>query len=283
MTPLRQKMTRDLTVRGRSESTIRSYTRTISDLAKFYHRSPEGLSADEIQEFLYHLIRDRDYSANSVNQAAFALKFLYHTTLRRSRVNFIIPSSKKLKTLPAIFSRSEIEVLFENAKNLRDRILLMTAYSAGLRISEIVSLRIVDIDSSRMTIHVRKGKGGKDRMAVLANKLLDPLREYWKAYRPKDWLFPSRIYPARHLSGNAAREMFNKTQQRSGILKECCFHSLRHSFATHLLEAGKDLREIQRLLGHRSILSTLIYIHLAQGTLLKLDSPLDLPPDKPKE
>lgn len=279
MTPLRHKMFCDLTIRGRAESTKTDYIRIAKELAEYYHCSPDLLNAEQVQEFLFYLASEREYAPGSLNQAAFALRFLFHVTLGRPKAKFVIPTSKKPAKLPTVFSRSEIEDLFENANNLRNRALLMATYSNGLRISEVVNLKITDIDSSRWTIHIRGGKGDKDRMGGLAKRLHKTLQEYWRAYRPKIWLFPSRKYPHQHLSDNAARKMFHEVRKRAGIHKPCRFHDLRHSFATHLLEAGKDLRQIQKLMGHSSIMSTFIYIHLAQGCVLKTDSPLDLPPE----
>ncbi len=279
MTPLRKRMIRDLTLRGRAKTTQKSYIRIVSDLAKYYHCSPDRLTVDQIENFLFYLVDERHLGESSLNQAAHALKFFFHVTLNRSKVEFVIPTAKKPDKLPSIFSREEVEKLFENTSNLRDLALLMATYSNGLRISEVIALKVSDIDGSRMAIHIRDGKGGKDRMGGLSKRLHKALQEYWLAYHPKVWLFPSPMYPQKHLTDNTARKMFHKVNNRAGIQKPVCFHSLRHSFATHLLEAGKGLREIQKLMGHKSIMSTLIYIHLAQGSILGVDSPLDLPPE----
>ena len=280
MTPLRQKLVRDLKIRGRSEATIKHYVRIVRDLAKFYHRSPDQLSQEEVQDYLYHLLKDRHYAYSSANLAAHALKFFYHRTLGRHPYKFLIPVPKRPKTLPKVYSRKEIEALFRASQSVRDKALLMTAYGAGLRISEVTHLRLTDIDSARMVIHIREGKGAKDRVLGLSKRLLGTLRAYWCAKRPKEWLFPSPKDPTRPLSGNTARLIFHRTRERAGLLKECRFHSLRHAFATHLLEAGKDLRAIQQLLGHKHVSSTFIYLHLAQGKINHLDSPLDLEEDE---
>ena len=282
-TPLREKMIRDLKILGRSESTTRNYVGIIIDLAKYYHRSPDELRDDDIQTYLYYLVTDRDYSANSLNIAAWALRFFYHTTLKRSKMEFIIPTSKKATILPSIFSRQEIDRLLDHTETMHDKALLMTAYASGLRVSEVVNLKVADIDSTRMVIHIRNAKGNRDRMGALAKNSLEPLRDYWKQGRPRDWFFPSRVNPNQHISENTARKIFKAAMERAGIRKPCRFHSLRHSFATHLLEAGKDIKKIQRLMGHRSLTSTLVYIHLANGAILTLDSPLDIPPEDPKE
>ena len=278
MTPLRHKMIRDLTIRGRAEATIREYTRLVEKLAEYYRRSPDQISSEQVQDYLFYLATERGYAEKSINVVVSALRFFYHVTLRRASTSFVIPATKEPKKLPVVFSREEIEQLFSATTNLRDLALLMVAYSNGLRISEAVSLRIADIDSSRMAIHIHAGKGLKDRMGGLSVRLQQTLREYWLAYRPNVWLFPSRMYPGRHLTAATARQIFHRTRIRAGINKPARFHTLRHSCATHLLEAGKDIREIQRLLGHESLSSTFVYIHIAQGVLFQFDSPLDLPP-----
>ena len=278
MTPLRQKLIRDLTLLGRVDSTIANYVRVVRDLAKYYHTSPDKLTDEQVQDFLFYLATDRNFLDSSLNQAAWALRFFYHTTLQRPKKSFVIPTCKQSTILPSVFSRLEIERLFEFTRNLRDLAILMTAYSNGLRINEVLHLKVADIDSSRMALHIRDAKGKRDRMGGLSPHLLKILRRYWAAYKPRDWLFPGQASPDQPLTDNAARKMFHQVKKNAGILKPCTFHSLRHSFATHLLEAGKDLREIQRLMGHKCISSTLIYIHIAGGSVLKAESPLDLPP-----
>jgi len=278
MTPLRQKMIRDLTIRGRSPKTIEQYVRYVENLSRFYHRCPSELSMDEVQEYLFHLASDRKYASASLNVAGHALRFFYYKTLGRHPGRFEIPVSKKADKLPVVLSREATESLLEASENLRDKTLLMSAYGAGLRVSEVTHLKVSDIDSTRMTLHVKAGKGAKDRVLGLPVRLLVVLKEYWKVYQPDSWLFPSPIKVSDPLTTNTARLVFHRAMKRAGIRKQGCrFHTLRHSFATHLLEAGKDLREIQRLLGHRHISSTFIYLHISSGKMLSLDSPLDLP------
>jgi len=203
------------------------------------------------------------------------LKFFYETTLKRDWEGFRIPKGKMGRRLPIVLSQQEVEALFGAIKNLKHRAILMTIYSAGLRISEALHLRLSDIDSQRMTIRIEHGKGNKDRYTLLGKRNLDILREYWKKYRPRDWLFcnPSRKKP---LSTNAVRRVFYKALRKAGIKKHAIVHTLRHSFATHLLEAGTDLYHIQHLLGHTNPKTTAVYLHLSRKELTKVTSPLDL-------
>ena len=277
-TRLRQKMIRDLTLRGMADTTKKSYIRHVRGLARYYNCSPDLLTEDQIQDYLYYLVSHRNYADSTLRQTAFGLIFFYRVTLKWPETNLIIPTPNKAKKLPCVLSRKEVKKLFDCTPKPRDRALLMTAYSNGLRISEVINLKILDIDSSRMTIHVRNGKGKRDRLGGLSEHLLAELRDYWSVCKPKIWLFPGRK-PGSHLTDVTAAQVFQKAVVRAGIKKRCTFHTLRHSFATHLLEGGKNLRDIQRLLGHRQIASTLIYIHLAQGSIFKMDSPLDLPPE----
>ena len=276
MTKLRQQMIRDLRIRGRSRRTEEGYVRTVSDLAKYYRRSPDSLTTSEVQNYLYYLIENRNLAISSVTVAGHALRFFYHVTLGREKVEFDIPIAKKPKQLPQILSQKEILPLFEAASNLKHKALLMTVYGAGLRVSEVVHLKISDIDSGQMALWVRNGKGGKDRGVPLSKRLLKTLRHYWVVYKPRTWLFPYSKDWRQPLTRSGAQYMFYATLKRSGIQKKCSIHTLRHAYATHLLEAGKDIRTIQKLMGHKSLSSTMIYIHLAIGTLLATDSPLDL-------
>lgn len=276
MTKLRQKMIRDLRIRGRSPKTEEGYVRTVSDLAKYYHRSPDLLNLSEVQDYLYYLIEGRKLALSTVTVAGHALRFFYHVTLGREKVEFDIPIAKKPQQLPIILNQKEILTLFRAASNLKHKTLLMTVYGAGLRVSEVAHLKVGDIDSGQMALWVRKGKGGKDRGVPLGKRLLKALRHYWVVYKPRPWLFPRSKDLGKPLTCAGAQYMFYAALRHSGIQKKCSIHSLRHSYATHLLEAGKDIRTIQKLLGHKSLSSTMIYIHLAIGTLLATDSPLDL-------
>ena len=279
---LYDQMKRDLELRNFSPHTRRTYLACVRRFALYFHRSPEELGDPEIREYLHYLIKERKISQGAVTQAYGALKFFYEATLKRDWEGFRIPKGKMGRRLPTVLSQQEVEALFGAIKNLKHRAILMTIYSAGLRISEALHLKLSDIDSQRMTIRVSHGKGNKDRYTLLGKRNLDILREYWKKYRPRDWLFcnPSRKRP---LSTNAVRRVFYKALRQAGIKKHAIVHTLRHSFATHLLEAGTDLYHIQHLLGHTNPKTTAVYLHLSRKELTKVTSPLDLleEPEKP--
>jgi integrase/recombinase XerD len=272
---LHDQMKRDLELRNFSPHTRSIYLACVRRFALYFHRSPEQLGDPEIREYLHYLIKERNVSQGAVTQAYGALKFFYETTLKRDWEGFRIPKGKMGKRLPVVLSQQEVEVLFGAIKNLKHRAILMTIYSAGLRIGEALGLKISDIDSQRMMIRVEHGKGNKDRYTLLGKRNLDILRQYWRKYHPKDWLFcnPSLKRP---LSSAAVRKVFNKGLREAGIKKPAIVHTLRHSFATHLLEAGTDLYHIQHLLGHTNPKTTAVYLHLSRKELAKVTSPLDL-------
>jgi site-specific recombinase XerD len=229
----------------------------------------------EIREYLHHLIQEKKASQSSISQAYSALKFFYETTLKRDWNGYRIPRVQMGKKLPVVLSREEIRGIFSAIKNLKHRALLMAIYSAGLRVSEVVHLKVSDLDSQRMTIRVQQGKGQKDRYTLLSQRTLEVLRDYWRAYRPQDWLFPGK--PATQpLSVSAVQRVFGMVLLRAGIKKPASVHTLRHSFATHLLEDGTDLYHIQRLLGHASPKTTTVYLHLSRKDMRSVRSPLDL-------
>ncbi len=279
---LYDQMKRDLELRNFSPRTRTIYLAWVKRFALYFHRSPEELGDPEIRQYLHYLIKERNVSQGAVTQAYGALKFFYETTLKRDWEGFRIPKGKMGKRLPIVLSQQEVEALFGAIKNLKHRAILMTIYSAGLRIGEVLGLKTSDIDSQRMMIRIEHGKGNKDRYTLLGKRNLDILREYWRKYRPKDWLFcnPSHKKP---LSSAAVRKVFNKALRQAGIKKPAMVHTLRHSFATHLLEAGTDLYHIQHLLGHTNPRTTAVYLHLSRKELTKVTSPLDLlkEPEKP--
>ncbi len=282
MGTLHDQMKMDLELRNFSPHTRSIYLACVRRFALYFHRSPDELGDPEIREYLHYLIKERNVSQGAVTQAYGALKFLYGTTLKRDWEGFRIPKGKMGRRLPIVLSQREVEALFGAIKNLKHRAILMTIYSAGLRVSEALHLKPLDIDSQRMMIRVEHGKGNKDRYTLLGKRNLDILREYWKKYRPVDWLFcnPSRKKP---LSTTAVREAFKKALRQAGIKKPAMIHTLRHSFATHLLEAGTDLYHIQHLLGHTNPKTTAVYLHLSRKELTQVTSPLDLleGPEKP--
>lgn len=275
MTALRQRMEDDMVARGFADRTRESYLWAVTGLARFYRRPPDQISDDEVQAYLVHLIRDRQRSWSTCNVVANGLRFFYHTTLKRDRTTFTIPAPRQRQTLPAILSRHEVEQVIAHATNPKHRTMLLTTYAAGLRLNEVLHLRITDIDSTRMTIRVEQGKGGKDRYTVLSVHLLDELRGYWRLAHPRTWLFPSQE-TGQPLHPTALQRAYHRAKLRAGITKPGGIHGLRHAFATHLLEAGVDVHTIQRLLGHGYISTTTRYFQLTRHTEMGPHSPLDL-------
>jgi integrase/recombinase XerD len=277
MSALRDQLLRELQLRRYAVSTQKHYVAAVRGLAAYHRLAPDQLSPQQVQDYLLHVMGQRQLCWNSVNSIVSGLKFFYGQTLKRSDIIWSIPQRRTPRRLPEIFSAEELQRLFAAAANLRDRALLMTTYGGGLRIGEVVRLQIRDIDSQRGMLRVRSGKGDKDRYTLLSPRLVEELRNYWRRYRPPLWLFPRKGKNAhQHLSLATAGRIFARARHKAGISKEGSMHLLRHSFATHLLEAGVDIRTIQILLGHSSIRSTAWYLHLTRKTLSKTQSPLDL-------
>ena len=278
MTPLRRRMIDDMTLRNLSPHTVEAYVRAVAQFARHFGRSPELLSGDDARQYLLHLVRERRASWSRYNLARCGLQFFFQTTLGRDEHFAKLPCARTPKRLPAVLSPEELRRLFDVARDVKHKALLMTLYGAGLRISEALALKPGDVDSRRMLIHVRLGKGtggGKDRMVKLSPQLLAVLRDYWRARRPVDWLFPQAKDPARRMDGSDAWRMVRRTARQAGIAKRVSPHTLRHSYATHLLDAGTDLRTIQLLLGHGNLKTTTIYLHVSQAKLAAAASPLD--------
>jgi len=275
MSELSDRMTRDMQLRRLSERTQESYLRGVRGLAKHYQRSPDQITDREVQDYLLYLLNVRKAAWSTCNILMSALKFFYGTTLGRTSTCLAIPPRKIEQRLPEILSAQEIKRLFAATQNVKHRTLLMTVYAAGLRVSEAVSLKVTDIDSERMTLRVEQGKGCKDRYVTLSPRLLQQLREYWKQYRPTPWLFPGGI-PDQAMPRDTAYVIYVKTKMKAGIRKVGGIHVLRHAYATHMLEAGVDLRTLQMLLGHRSIMTTQRYIHVTQKNLGTPAKPMDL-------
>jgi site-specific recombinase XerD len=275
MSPLRKQMDEDMVLRGLAERTRESYLYAVAGLAKHYGTRPDQLDQAEVQSYLLYLIQDRKAAWSSCNLVRHALKFFYRTTLKRREAEFCIPSARRPQKLPQILAREEIARLFDLTTNLKHRTILMTIYGTGVRLSEACHLRVGDIDSSRMTIRVEDGKGAKDRYTMLSPLLLVALRQYWVAYRPKQWLFTNQD-GTQPISDGTVQKIFYRAMVRAGITKDCGVHGLRHAIATHLLEAGAALPKIQRLLGHSNISTTMRYLHLAQKHLSGTAAPLDL-------
>jgi len=241
---------------------------------QYCRKSLDRASTNDIRAYLLDLIESKRVSRAYHDQAVSALKFLYEQVLKKPAVTDGIPRPRKERKLPVVLSQEEIAKLLSTVENLKHKVLLMLIYSAGLRVSEVVRLRVSDIDGQRRLIRVRGGKGRKDRYTLLSEMVLKLLREYWKAYRPKDWLFPGQKEGS-HLTTRTVEKILERARQRASIGKHCTVHTLRHSFATHLLEDGTDLRYIQELLGHKSSKTTEIYTHVSRKDLARIVSPLD--------
>lgn len=267
-------MKRDLIIRGYSKGTVDQYILQVKNYSTYYNQSPDQLGDEEILDYLYYLLEEKKLSSSSVTVAHAALRFFYEVTLERPWISKNLPCPKKPIILPLVLDRSEIIDILNTLSNLKHKAIIATAYSAGLRVSEVVCLRVKDIDSKRMQIRVNQGKGRKDRYTLLSKVVLNFLRSYWKAYQPRHWLFEGQK-EGHHLTVRAAQSIFNDVVKKTGIKKDVTFHSLRHSFATHSLEDGTDLETIKRLLGHRNIQSTTVYLHLQRHDLIKTVSPLD--------
>ena len=259
--------------------TRRNYVKAVERMATYCAKPPDELSDDEIKAHLLHLIRELKLAASTVNVAVSALRLFYGSVLHRSiqAVEQSLPRMRKQTKRPQIYSVEEIERLFcAPGLNPKHRALLMTTYAGGLRVSEVCRLRPEDIHSSRMQIRIIQGKGRKDRYTVLSDKLLTELRAYWRMFRPKQWLFPSGAKTGAPLTTRTAERVFVNAVKLAALPKRGGFHCLRHSFATHLLEQGVDLPVLQRLLGHRSMNATAVYLHVSNARMQLVRSPLDL-------
>ncbi len=273
MTQLRNRMIEDMRIRNLRPNTQKCYVEHVAAFAKYFRKSPDRLGHEEIRAYQNHLVK-RELSSSSIGVTVGAIKFLYRVTLGRDLDVARIYFPKREKKLPVVLSRPEVVRFFQSIHSLKYRAILMTAYAAGLRASEVTRLRVCDIDSSRKVIRVQQGKGAKDRYVMLSHRLLGLLRAYWKAARPADWLFPSRCAD-KPISYDAVRRVCRNASRASGLTKNITPHTLRHSFATQLLENGTDLRTIQVLLGHRSLASTARYTHVAVAGIHATPSPLD--------
>jgi integrase/recombinase XerD len=274
MTPLRQRMIEDLKVRNFSPTTQRAYIYAVAKFAQHFGKSPELLGPEDVRAYQQHLL-SRQLAWSTFNVSVCALRFLYRVTLDKDWAVRHIVYPRRPRKLPIILSLAELQQFFEAIPNLKHRAALMTAYAGGLRVSEVVALKVTDIDSQRMVIRIEQGKGCKDRYVMLSPRLLTILRTYWKTVRPKEWLFPSSK-PDQHLSVRTLQVVCHNAWQNSGLTKLVTMHSLRHCFATHLLEKGTDLRTIQLLMGHRSLSTTARYLSVATSSVCSTSSPFDL-------
>jgi site-specific recombinase XerD len=273
MSSLRRRMIEDMKVRNLSPATQRCYVHAVAKFSKYFGRSPDQLGLAEVRAYQVHLV-SAGVSWGAFNQAVCALRFFFGVTLSRAAMFERIPYARKPQRLPVVLSTAEAARFLAGVANLKHRIALTTAYAAGLRVSEVVRLKIADIDSSRMLIRVEQGKGGKDRYVMLSPRLLDLLRDYWRAVRPRHWLFPGQSED-RHLDPSVLQAACRVARAAAGFRKPVTMHTLRHSFATHLFEAGNDIRTIQVLLGHGDLSTTTRYARVATTTIGSTTSPLD--------
>src|SRR5438093_1360515 len=279
MTPLRAKYIRDLVIHGRSKNAQEAYTRYVCDLARYYRRSPELISYEEVTGWLYHLIKERQLSASSVNIAVSAVRFLYAVKLGRETLDLMASVSDMKRATGR--ADSEIEAILTPPRQPRDRVFLMTVYGCGLRISEATQLKTSDIDRARMQLRVRNGKGAKGRVLPLSERLLKELVNYWRAQRQgkaghdSPWLFLGKK-PGQPMSRYVGQNIYYTALKKSGVRRKGGIHLLRHSFATHLMESGVELPLVQYLLGHSSLKTTALYLHVTARRLAEVHSPLDL-------
>jgi site-specific recombinase XerD len=267
-------MQEDLRLRNFSERTVRRYTEVVAEFARYFHKSPDQLGPEHIRTFLLHLLNERKLAWGTIQGSRSALKFLYMRTLKQTWFDQEIIKPKVRRKLPTVWSREEVCALLDATTNIKHRALLALYYSAGLRCQEALDLKVLDIDSKRMIIHVREGKGKFPRQVMLSPKLLELLRIYWRWRKPTDWLFPGR-WPEHPMEASGVRMTCAELRKQLGIAKPLSPHVLRHSFASHLLDAGTDLRSIQLLLGHRDLETTSRCLHVSEARLHATASPLD--------
>lgn len=280
MTPLRKRMTEDMQLRNYAAKTVKNYTYHLGCFAKYFGKSPEHLGPEEVRAYQVYLVNEKKASWSSFNQAVCALRFFYrHTVPRKWHVD-MIPFGKKPKTLPTVLSGAEVHQFLKCIHPIKHRTVLTMLYAAGLRLSEALHMRVTHIDSQRMQLLVAHGKGNKQRLTPLSPRLLETLRQYWLETRPDSYLFPGKTSD-RPLDGSSIQKLCKQAALQAGLNKRVTPHTMRHSYATGLLEAGVDLLTIGQLLGHRSFSSTLIYLHVRRPHLQSMPSPLDwLPVDQ---
>jgi site-specific recombinase XerD len=274
MKSIKEEMLQFMQLRNYSKRTINTYLSCIYCLSEYTSKAAENISREEVKEYLYHLIQSRKVSTSIINQIISAYKVLVTGVLEREWTPIKLPRPRIEKKLPVVFSKEEVLRIIDHTINLKHRSIIVLAYSSGLRLDEVRQVKLTDIDSSRMQIRVSKGKGNKTRYTLLSKQVLELLREYWRYYRPKYYLFEGR-QKGEPMSQRTIQELFHQRMKAGGINKPASFHTLRHSFATHLLEQGVNLRIIQTLLGHASIRTTTIYTHLQNFDPSSIASPFD--------
>jgi integrase/recombinase XerD len=275
MTELRCEMSKLMQLQDLSENTQKSYLSAVSGLARHYNMSPDKISKSMVEDYLLYLKNVKKQASNGVGTVVSGLKFFYRHVLSNEE-NAPNYSQRSTRRLPVVLTQEEVHGIINAPKNLKHRLMLKTTYSAGLRASEVIHLKPEHIDSKRMLIKVQNGKGRKDRYTLLSEKLLKELRHYYQTFQPKTYLFPSSYKKGAPLCYETLRSVYEKGRTKARVNKGPGLHTLRHSFATHLLEAGNDIRKIQLLLGHSSLSTTMIYLHVSRETLSKIKSPLDL-------
>lgn len=262
-------------IRNYSPKTINAYVCSLINLARYYNLSPEAISKEQFKVYLHYLTETKKVSFTTINQLISALKILQHDVLGNDWEQVRVKRPRSEKKLPVVLSKDEVEKLIQTTENIKHKVIIALAYSSGLRKEEVQTLKPSDIDSKRMTIHVRQGKGKKDRYTILANKTLDLLRIYYRIIKPVNFLFESSMRKGNMLSDNTLLNIVKNNAKKADIKKEVSFHTLRHTFATHMLEQGTNLRLIQSFMGHNSLKTTSIYLHVAQIDPKTILSPLD--------
>jgi site-specific recombinase XerD len=260
MTPLRQKMIEAMRVRGFSVRTHKSYLAAVSELARYYRRSPEQLNVDELKAFFEYLAIERGLSGASCRLYLNAIRFLYLKVLQWGSFDVSFPIPKKAQRIPELLTRAEVGRILSACANPKHRMVLTTCYGCGLRVSELVRLKVRHIDGERRLLRIEQGKGAKDRQVIVSETLLEKLRSYWRCYHPVEWLFSGQD-PLAPMGIATAQKVFTAAKRRAGVEKVGGIHGLRHAYATHQLEAGRAVHQLQRLLGHHDIHSTLRYVH----------------------
>lgn len=278
MTQLRKRMLEELQRRNYSSTTIRAYLYAVEEFARYFGKSPDKLSQEQLRQYQLHLLHDRKLTVGTIVGRIAALRFFFVKVLRRPyrQIDLIYP--KRPERLPTVLSQEEVARLLDSANNLLDYAMLMTLYATGIRRSELIRLKVEDLDSQRMILHIRQGKGNRDWDVPLAPKLLKTLREYWRWMKPKTYLFPGMVHNWRAdkpLTPKCVWSAVQDAAKRAGIKKRVSPHLLRHSWATHLLENGADLRTIQMLLGHADLESTAVYLHLSRRHLQAVTNPVE--------
>ena len=261
MTVLRQQMIAAMRQRGLAVRTHQSYLGAVRDLARYFHRPPDQLQVDQIQAYFVHLVQQRGLSSASCRVYLNALRFLYLQVLHWPQFDIPIQYPKRAQKIPELLTRAEVRQIIEACENDKHRMMLLTCYGCGLRVSELVHLKVHHIDGERQLLRIEQGKGNKDRMVALSTTLLNQLRHYWLVYHPSSWLFPSSYTPKRYLGITSIQKVYTQSKNKVGIQKVGGSHGLRHAYATHQLEQGLPVHQLQHQLGHRQLQTTLRYVH----------------------